>query len=442
MVDTDSAIDTFFHQIERVVQQAKQQQPPNTPYQGADVRGRFDILTPQPRSWLLDLRKEARDAVIEIAADVPIIPPPDFTLIGETGDVLVEAMKGKSEFTMAMAKRQLQLKGNIAKLAKLKDVFEAAGSTLRQTHTHGGGGAGDGEQEFPMLIPVSKDQWEPDGPQCSQCGAGFSFTTRRHHCRFCGSLCCADCTRFRLSLKQKRACMLCHLAVQRARRDYEENGSQAGGSEDGNGGGGGGGGGRRAPPLSPNGYGADYGQDVTQRMLTLESRLGHLERSRRVKKARTLLKCADWVTMSVTASFLMGGAFLGHYFALFVQMRGWDVEMMEMIKPGLGLLLSFVSSPPSSSSSSLPPPLPGGNSPPAFSPPSRPSNPPTQPPSTPTGSSSPSPSSAPSSSALPPSTAAAPPPSASPPSSSSRLNSPKSASGPAYKPTPKASGTR
>lgn len=160
---------------------------------------------------------------------------------------------------------------------------------------------------------------------------------------FCGSLCCADCTRFRLGPNQKRACMLCHLAVQRARRDFEENGDDPDGASS-------------SQQTSPrfhgaDGLGTDYGVDMTERMLTLESRLGHLERQRRVGKARLLLRCADWAMAAQTASLLLAGLLLGHYAALLAGERGWNATGVAWVQ---GLMV--VPSPASSSSSSYLPP--------------------------------------------------------------------------------------
>jgi hypothetical protein len=146
---------------------------------------------------------------------------------------------------------------------------------------------------------------------------------------FCGSLCCADCTRFRLGAQQKRACMLCHLAVQRARREYEENGGDAdtnGGLPSSQ---------QTSPRNGAMGMGADYGVDMTERMLTLESRLGHIERQRRVRKARTLLQCADWVVGAQTLSLVLAGGLLGHYAAVFAGMRGWDARAMAWLQQAL-----------------------------------------------------------------------------------------------------------
>lgn len=83
------------------------------------------------------------------------MPTPDFTLTCESDAVLLEALKGKREFTAAMAKRQLRVQGNFSKLGKLKDVFEVA---------EGSEDADAGEDnQTPMLVPVPKSQWEPDG---------------------------------------------------------------------------------------------------------------------------------------------------------------------------------------------------------------------------------------------------------------------------------------
>jgi hypothetical protein len=42
---------------------------------------------------------------------------------------------------------------------------------------------------------------------CARCGGAFSLLNRRHHCRFCGCLCCAACSRLRRA--GHRACDGC-----------------------------------------------------------------------------------------------------------------------------------------------------------------------------------------------------------------------------------------
>lgn len=319
-------IDRFFLLVQTNIAEKRKLNPGYD----VDLRGRFDILNPNPRSWMLDLHKDIVDPVSELPDDcISSGSPPnaDFTITCESADALLEALKGKTEFTAAIAKRLIRVQGNFSKLSKLKDVLEPKEC----------GSEAEEDDRAPMLVPVPRSQWEPDGPQCSQCGAGFSLTTRRHHCRFCGALCCSDCTRYRLGTKQKRACMLCHLAVQRARREYEESGGKMDCALYG------------AVPASPTAgtYGPDYGQDMTERMLTLENRLGTLERARRVRKARTLLKCADWVIGSATASTLICGAFIGHYLALFIRLRGWDVQVVELLQPSLRQTVDWLDLPAS-----------------------------------------------------------------------------------------------
>ena len=60
--------------------------------------------------------------------------------------------------------------------------------------------------------------WEPDtsAPGCSLCKTEFSFFTRRHHCRACGALVCAECSPSKTPLphfginKPVRVCRECN----------------------------------------------------------------------------------------------------------------------------------------------------------------------------------------------------------------------------------------
>lgn len=80
---------------------------------------------------------------------------------------------------VAIAQRKVRAQGNLGKLALLKEVFAGAASTAVDQGENGGGSGGGP----PMLVPLPKSEWEPDGPACSQCQARFSLTNRRHHCR-------------------------------------------------------------------------------------------------------------------------------------------------------------------------------------------------------------------------------------------------------------------
>lgn len=108
-------------------------------------------------------------------------PPPHHRTTQQTcesGEALLDALKGKREFMLAVAQRKVRAQGNLAKLTVLKEVFAGAASTA----VDGNGGSGNGGP--PMLVPLPKSEWEPDGPACSQCQARFSLTNRRHHCRW------------------------------------------------------------------------------------------------------------------------------------------------------------------------------------------------------------------------------------------------------------------
>uniref|UniRef100_A0AAY4DUY4 FYVE-type domain-containing protein n=1 Tax=Denticeps clupeoides TaxID=299321 RepID=A0AAY4DUY4_9TELE len=59
--------------------------------------------------------------------------------------------------------------------------------------------------------------WVPDSqaPTCMKCGAKFTFTKRRHHCRACGKVFCVVCCDLRCTLthldgKEGRVCVSCH----------------------------------------------------------------------------------------------------------------------------------------------------------------------------------------------------------------------------------------
>ena len=58
-------------------------------------------------------------------------------------------------------------------------------------------------------LRINKDDWNADGDHknCEQCDLPFTFTFRRHHCRFCGRLLCNNCTKKRL--ENQRICDQC-----------------------------------------------------------------------------------------------------------------------------------------------------------------------------------------------------------------------------------------
>eukprot|EP00736_Rhodelphis_marinus_P004464 Rmarinus@m.16165 len=62
-----------------------------------------------------------------------------------------------------------------------------------------------------------RGNWEDSGDTCRACGLAFTSIRRRHHCRRCGALRCASCSRGRLhppyGRKRERVCDDCFLAV-------------------------------------------------------------------------------------------------------------------------------------------------------------------------------------------------------------------------------------
>jgi len=69
--------------------------------------------------------------------------------------------------------------------------------------------------------PWNKDNWMPDGAatKCGYCNKVFSMLNRKHHCRNCGHIFCADCTSHRVKVpgqKDKdsvRVCSPCHQEI-------------------------------------------------------------------------------------------------------------------------------------------------------------------------------------------------------------------------------------
>ena len=78
------------------------------------------------------------------------------------------------------------------------------------------------ERRHALLSNVTqKPYWVPDDAlkSCMECGADFSFSRRRHHCRHCGRLVCPSCSPKKIPIpkllesKAVRVCNLCLKAV-------------------------------------------------------------------------------------------------------------------------------------------------------------------------------------------------------------------------------------
>eukprot|EP00698_Gefionella_okellyi_P005404 TRINITY_DN14957_c0_g1_i1.p1 TRINITY_DN14957_c0_g1~~TRINITY_DN14957_c0_g1_i1.p1 ORF type:complete len:632 (+),score=108.73 TRINITY_DN14957_c0_g1_i1:46-1941(+) len=82
-----------------------------------------------------------------------------------------------------------------------------------------------GDEKFEQEIV----QWADASlvPACMECGSAFSWLKRKHHCRLCGAVFCADCAQYAISLKRSvlvpngpvetqasvRACVACFQSI-------------------------------------------------------------------------------------------------------------------------------------------------------------------------------------------------------------------------------------
>ncbi|XP_043920161.1 zinc finger FYVE domain-containing protein 16 isoform X2 [Protopterus annectens] len=71
-------------------------------------------------------------------------------------------------------------------------------------------------------LGLKQPSWIPDSaaPNCMNCNTKFTFTKRRHHCRACGRVFCADCCNRKSKLqyleKEARVCVVCWEAINKA----------------------------------------------------------------------------------------------------------------------------------------------------------------------------------------------------------------------------------
>lgn len=77
---------------------------------------------------------------------------------------------------------------------------------------------------------IDECQWQNDGEHliCNRCGAKFSFSTRRHHCRRCGKIFCGSCCKEKVVLPRlgfvdpQRACTDCISTAKKEMDLYEK----------------------------------------------------------------------------------------------------------------------------------------------------------------------------------------------------------------------------
>ncbi|KHN81058.1 Ankyrin repeat and FYVE domain-containing protein 1 [Toxocara canis] len=68
---------------------------------------------------------------------------------------------------------------------------------------------------FSLLDSLESEPKWAEGDVCSECGAKFTLTMRKHHCRHCGRLVCARCSEQTMPIlkydlqKAVRVCQIC-----------------------------------------------------------------------------------------------------------------------------------------------------------------------------------------------------------------------------------------
>ncbi|XP_012677053.2 zinc finger FYVE domain-containing protein 9 isoform X1 [Clupea harengus] len=141
-------------------------------------------------------------------------------------------------------RRQLEAQPKVCKLPFVAKSEKEPGMDGRGGVGGGGGGGGGGEGAANCVATPSPDNdhpagildeaatppsdslgevapvWVPDSqaPACMKCGAKFTFTKRRHHCRACGKVFCVVCCDQRCRLthldgKEGRVCVSCHFTL-------------------------------------------------------------------------------------------------------------------------------------------------------------------------------------------------------------------------------------
>ena len=130
----------------------------------------------------------------------------------------------ETEFTISSPVRSCSLRAR--NLHERNAWLEALNSAVEEQRSRKASFSKAGEEEVEELeaagrcerLPGLGDRapvWVPDraAGRCQQCGAVFSLTCRRHHCRACGELLCSGCTDNKAPLRytQFQPARVCHL---------------------------------------------------------------------------------------------------------------------------------------------------------------------------------------------------------------------------------------
>lgn len=145
------------------------------------------------------------------------VPRADVTVEFASAGIFMDFNHGKLPLKRAILTRKFRVSGQLPLLQDLhtfiiesekRETADAAAEPAASAAYAPGAGGSAGSQPGGTGLWQSQDVrtkaaaaanrrggWVPDAaaPACAECGAKFSFTTRRHHCRRCGSVVCAEC---------------------------------------------------------------------------------------------------------------------------------------------------------------------------------------------------------------------------------------------------------
>lgn len=141
----------------------------------------------------------SKQGLQEVSDGQELSVTPDVTLTYSTPAVFWKVVRGELSGQAAVFSGKVGFKGNIGKAKLLEKWFKAvkAESSLLVKHDA-------------LRDPVPLSQWEDDevAEDCRVCKKDFNVYRRRHHCRMCGLVVCASCSREKLL--GSRACDVCY----------------------------------------------------------------------------------------------------------------------------------------------------------------------------------------------------------------------------------------
>lgn len=126
--------------------------------------------------------------------------------IRSSAELFMEVVNGSVQMVAAVISGKIKVSGSRVDVLKLAAPMTVASReyAIIRAQTQG---------KTPSVSLIKRrEEWQPDGPSCTICGVLFrTLIRRRHHCRFCGSLCCANCAE--QAILGQRSCVQCCQAL-------------------------------------------------------------------------------------------------------------------------------------------------------------------------------------------------------------------------------------